>query len=192
MLFSLNLQNQIAQTIVNYTTSNAEVSLVLYSGVIPNTCEEASTDLIIATLNLTLPCFFVTGNNRILQTSYWTGTIAATGTVGYFRFINTANGCQLQGTVGFAYETVWQNNTFYSLGATVLNGSEVFECVQTGISSTTGTGPNSPTNGIQDGTAYWNYIGPGGDLNFVLTSFVEGDFISINQFELDIGNSTTI
>lgn len=57
--------------------------------------------------------------------------------------------------------TAWAQSTSYSAGQRVTANGKCFQCITSGTSSGVGTGPNSTSTNITDGTVHWEYIGTG-------------------------------
>jgi hypothetical protein len=182
--FSAVLRQSQALAIINSLGPNP--TLVLYQGTMPNNCETPTTDPIIATFNLPNP-YFITQAGVNSLTGNWSAICTLAGTPNYFQLQNNGE-CILQGVVGCSFTAAWFNNTPYTVGTLVVNGDNVYNCIVSGTSSPTGPGPTGTGNGIVDNSCAWNYAGIFGDLNFAPPTFILGQMIVINAFNIIEGN----
>lgn len=62
------------------------------------------------------------------------------------------------GTPASVIAPQWTVSTSYYTGNRISNGGSVYECISTGISASTGSGPSGTSTSITDGTTKWTYI----------------------------------
>lgn len=111
--------------IVDLLDAGGAGSIIIRTGAAPTNCEDATTGTNLATLTLSAQSFDngVDGNPNAVFTLQGVPkedtNADATGTAGYFRFLNNAGTCVFQGTCGTAGAEMNFNSTAISSGAIV-------------------------------------------------------------------------
>lgn len=111
--------------IVNLLDVTAAGSIIIRTGAAPTNCEDATTGTNLATMTLNSQAFDngVDGNPNAVFTLQGVPkedtSADATGTAGYFRFLNNAGTCVFQGTCGAGSGELSFNTVSISAGAIV-------------------------------------------------------------------------
>ncbi len=187
LTFSDNLRSSMAN---QFTTElGLPCSLQLFQGVLPYSPETSNVgDILIAEFNFT-STFLNEAAGVLTIYGTWSSSALVAGTANYFRFIASDNiTCTSQGSIGYSSEYIWANDTDFVTGQTVLSGLSVYVASTTGTTSISGYGPSGTTPYV-DGDITWIYIGQSGDLNFISPVFTLNEPITINNFQLAIGNA---
>lgn len=63
---------------------------------------------------------------------------------------------------GAMYSSSWAQNTIYNYGDCILNSGNIYQCMKSGTSLNSGSGPTTQLLNISDNSIFWNFIGTPG------------------------------
>lgn len=92
------------------------------------------------------------------------------------------SGTGVDGTIAIRYvgaSSVWQKSKEYKVGDMVHNGNKIYTCIQTGISASTGWGPQMDSGTTTDNTVVWDTVTITGEFRKSSTSYSIGKYIIV-------------
>lgn len=113
------------------------------------------------------------------------GTVLTTGRV--VRVVVSGTRFVSLGPGTIASVAAWAQNTGYTVGQRVTANSRVYQCITSGTSSNSGTGPSTTAADITDGTVHWRFLGAGtGAVDVNYQAEVAGPFAALSGTLTDI------
>lgn len=161
------------------STAGASPRLQIRSSPPPASCAAADVGSLGADLTLPSDWMASANNGTVAKTGAWTGTAGAAIVAQHYRLKDTgAATCHEQGLVSEA----WAPSKVYVLGQQVHNGGNVYRCTTAGTSAPVG-GPAGVGASISDGSAGWQYLQTGIDLDLGNTVMNAGQSVVINTWD---------
>lgn len=184
------MATQIADTTANAMLDAVETDvgtspvLTFRTGTKPANVAAVPGGTVVGTLNLPSDWMSAASGRTKAKSGTWEDTSAdADGTITYYLISTSGAVRKIMGICSDA----WKPSKVYAAGRYVHNGGNVYICTSGGTSAGSG-GPTGTGSGIADGTAVWQFVQTGTDMELANCEVNATQPIVVNTYTLSITN----